>query len=260
MLTPLFDLLDLRVRWWAEWQRAVLLGETPPPVAAPPPALDSAVPEVATLLDADAALSAAASAAPPLAAEPDRIAPVKDRFEALMVAWRRAAEACHAAESGTDRLTGLGSRNRMMEAVEREAAQRDRYGRSFCVALGDIDHFKRVNDTHGHAAGDRVLAMVGAAIRDTVRAGDEAFRYGGEEFLVVLKNADLAAGIHVTERLRQAVARHPVTLDDGTAVEVTISFGIAVARPGEAAAAVVAAADRALYAAKAAGRNRVVPA
>lgn len=256
MLAGLFDWLDARVRWWGEWQKAALLQEKipAPPVLA---ALDATVPEIAAFLAADEALLAAAAANPGPAAD---IAAVRARFDDMMIAWRRAAEALHAAESGTDRLTGLRSRNLMLETIERECAQRARYGRSFCIALGDLDHFKQVNDGYGHIAGDRVLAMVGAAIRDTIRAGDEAFRFGGEEFLIVLKNADLAAGIHVTERLRQVVARHPVVLDDRREVAVTISFGIAVALPDTEASGLVAAADRALYAAKAAGRNRVVPA
>jgi diguanylate cyclase (GGDEF)-like protein len=253
MLAVLFDVLDLRIRWWGEWQKAALLNEAPPPSPAAA-ALDSAMPELAAFLAADQALLAAA--APGLA----DIATVRARFEAMMIAWRRAAEACHAAESGTDRLTGLRSRNLMMQAIERECAQRDRYGRSFCIALGDLDHFKQVNDTFGHVGGDRVLAMVGAAIRETIRAGDEAFRFGGEEFLIVLKNADLAAGLQVTERLRQSIERHATPLEDGREAAVTISFGIAAARPGQAAADLVEAADRALYAAKDAGRNRVVPA
>jgi diguanylate cyclase (GGDEF)-like protein len=259
MLRGLFDLLDLRVRWWGEWQKAVLLNEQRPPAGQAPAVLDPQVPEVAAFLAADATLLAAAAAAP-APGDPAQLAAIRVRFDEMMVAWRRAAEALHAAESGTDRLTGLRSRNLMAETIERECAQRDRYGRSFCLALGDLDHFKQINDRYGHVAGDRVLAMVGAAIRDTIRAGDEAFRFGGEEFLIVLKNADLAAGIHVTERLRQVIARHPVVLEDEREVSVTISFGIAAAHPGLDGAALISAADRALYAAKAAGRNRVVPA
>lgn len=259
MLRGLFDLLDLRVRWWGEWQQAALLNRQRPPADPVPTVLDSSVPEVAAFLAADEALLAAAAAAP-APGDPEPLAVARARFDEMMIAWRRAAEALHAAESGTDRLTGLRSRNLMAETIERECAQRERYGRSFCIALGDLDHFKQVNDQYGHIAGDRVLASVGAAIRETIRAGDEAFRFGGEEFLVVLKNADLAAGIHVTERLRQVIARHPVVLEDGREVGVTISFGIAVTRPGLDGAALVSEADRALYAAKAAGRNRVVPA
>ena len=126
------------------------------------------------------------------------------------------------------------------------------------VLLIDVDHFKRVNDTYGHPAGDLVLREVASRLAASVRAGDQVFRMGGEEFMVVLSGC--AAREEVAERLRGAVADAPITLDDATALRITVSVGMAVADPSETPARVYARADEALYRAKEAGRNRVVAA
>ena len=126
----------------------------------------------------------------------------------------------------------------------------------------DVDHFKRVNDTFGHQAGDHVLAHLGRVLADAVRKSDLAARYGGEEFAVLLIGAGLAEGLELAERIRRAMAEHPSPAA-GRTLAVTVSVGVAEARItktfGEADLDdLLARADAAMYAAKAAGRNRVM--
>lgn len=154
-----------------------------------------------------------------------------------------------------DPLTGTGNRRAADEALARRLAERPVDG-SLCVALVDVDHFKVVNDTHGHAVGDAVLAALGTLMRQGLRSRDEVFRYGGEEFLLVLAGASPEAGQEICERLRQAIERHDwAAIAPGLAV--TASFGLARHVSDEAAARLVQRADAALYAAKHDGRNRV---
>ncbi|WP_432562033.1 GGDEF domain-containing protein [Kineococcus sp. SYSU DK003] len=147
----------------------------------------------------------------------------------------------------SDGLTGVANRRTLDEAL----AQQDHT--VWSLALIDLDHFKAVNDTHGHQAGDDVLRAAAAALSTTAREGDLVARYGGEEFAVLLPGTDQAAALLVAERLRAAVAA-------ATRPRVTCSIGIATARGPRPAVDVLAAADRALYSAKAAGRDRCVPA
>lgn len=148
-----------------------------------------------------------------------------------------------------DPLTGLLNRTalqRRMEELEQQSAVNHL---PVAVVVGDIDHFKAINDTRGHAEGDEVLRAVAAQLRDTLRAFDLVYRIGGEEFLVVLPGADAARAVSLAEELREAVAGE---------TGVTMSFGVAASHDGAFAyAPVFASADRALYAAKANGRNRV---
>ena len=128
-----------------------------------------------------------------------------------------------------------------------------RHERPLTIAIVDIDHFKSVNDTHGHAAGDRVLAAVAGSLREQLRAEDQLGRLGGEEFLVLLPDTDSAAAGHVAEKLRAEVAAAP------TPVPVTVSIGVA-GWDGETPEDLLHRADEALYAAKQAGRDRVLAA
>jgi diguanylate cyclase (GGDEF)-like protein len=122
----------------------------------------------------------------------------------------------------------------------------------------DIDHFKVVNDRYGHAAGDRVLAEVSALMQVCCRDYDFSGRYGGEEFVFCLAGAkDRTDFIAVAERMRQQVERHPITLEDGTELRVTVSIGLALYDGVEKGVELVGRADRAMYQAKTAGRNRV---
>jgi diguanylate cyclase (GGDEF)-like protein len=162
-----------------------------------------------------------------------------------------------------DSLTGLFNRRYLDEMLARELARADREGYPVSVALLDADHFKDLNDTYGHATGDRMLAAIGELLGFGVRGGDVACRYGGEEFLVILPNAGQADAVGRAEEWRTGCAALRVDADDSTGrtVGVTVSIGVATApQDGTEPAAVLAAADRALYAAKGAGRDRVVTA
>ncbi len=157
----------------------------------------------------------------------------------------------------TDELTGLSNHRRFKDELEREVERAGRFGTPLCLVFIDIDHFKRVNDTHGHSVGDQVLMGLAGVLRANVRNVDLACRYGGEEFGVILPSTDLPAAVRVAERLREAVAEEPLGTD--VAVPVTISAGVSCfGADGTTADALLAAADGRLYRAKAAGRNRVV--
>ena len=155
-----------------------------------------------------------------------------------------------------DALTGLGNRHRLAEDLAAMQARAQRYGHRWCVALADIDNFKGFNDGTGHLAGDDLLRRIGSALSATVRGGDTVYRYGGEEFLVLLPEQTLETAALAAERLRRVVEDLAVPHPDGGVV--TVSVGVAgPAEGGESADDLVAQADAALYAAKARGRNRV---
>jgi diguanylate cyclase (GGDEF)-like protein len=155
--------------------------------------------------------------------------------------------------SVTDLLTGLYNRRYLLDAFEKEILRTDRNGRPFCVMMIDVDHFKQLNDTYGHLAGDKVLAGVGKAITAATRDVDVSSRYAGEEFLVLLPECDLEQGMMAAERIRTALAKE--TFDGGA---VTMSIGVAeFPTHGDTTAAVIAAADTALYDAKHSGRDQV---
>ena len=160
--------------------------------------------------------------------------------------------------STTDPLTGLRNRRFIDEILNIELLRARRYETPLTVVMADIDHFKQVNDAHGHQAGDAVLRAMADVLRRSLRASDVGGRYGGEEFLVVLTQNEPDGGRRFAERWRQAVESTCVELPDGARVEVTISVGVAGAvGPRCEAPELVAAADAALYAAKQCGRNRV---
>jgi diguanylate cyclase (GGDEF)-like protein len=154
-----------------------------------------------------------------------------------------------------DTLTGLANRRGVARAFE-EAMTHVRAGGRYAVLLLDVDHFKSINDLLGHQAGDRVLAQIGRVIAENIRGVDLAGRFGGEEFLVLLRDASRERAMHVAERLREAIETGGFAYADGK--PVTVSVGVAYARPADGTADVVERADRALYRAKNAGRNRVV--
>lgn len=157
-----------------------------------------------------------------------------------------------------DRLTGVATRGHVEQLAETELFRVSRYGRPLSLLLFDIDHFKQVNDTHGHPAGDQVLREVARRCQILVRASDLIGRWGGEEFLVMTPETALDGGSTLGERLRRAVADTPVILDTGERVQVTISVGIAEYTASDAdLASLLRRADMALYRAKASGRNRV---
>ena len=158
----------------------------------------------------------------------------------------------------TDAKTGLLNAG----AWQREAAvevTRARAQSPLALAIADIDHFKAVNDTHGHLAGDAVLAAVSAAMRDLLRDCDLCGRFGGEEFALLLPRTTAAQALEITERIRQGISQLAIPRDGTSAIRVTISVGVAV--PSQARRTLddlLAAADHALYQAKGWGRDRVV--
>jgi diguanylate cyclase (GGDEF)-like protein len=157
-----------------------------------------------------------------------------------------------------DELTGLHNRRFFLRRLGEEAERAARYGSPLSLLLLDIDHFKRVNDTHGHVAGDEVLAALAAVIRATFRRTDVAARYGGEEFCVLLPQTDRTGAEPVAERLRQAFAAKTIDVREGGQLNVTCSVGVAEFGPdGSDAHTLLKSADARLYRAKAAGRNRV---
>jgi len=156
-----------------------------------------------------------------------------------------------------DELTGALNRRSLLATLERERSRTERSGAPFSIALIDLDHFKRVNDTHGHAAGDEVLRSLTATVQQTMRATDEFGRYGGEEFLMILVAATPALALKAMERVRAAVAaRDWSSIAPG--LSLTLSAGIASFRKGETVEQLLHRADLALYQAKDAGRDTVV--
>jgi diguanylate cyclase (GGDEF)-like protein len=156
-----------------------------------------------------------------------------------------------------DGLTGIANRRQCEDALTAEIAQAERLGSTLTLVLADLDDFKAVNDAHGHAVGDDVLRSFAAALRATVRDSDLAGRWGGEEFLLLLPGADGVGGAQLAERVREAFAERSSAGRDGEIVSVSCSFGVAQHRTGEGQRELFAAADRALYRAKRAGKNRV---
>lgn len=156
-----------------------------------------------------------------------------------------------------DALTGLLNRRRLTELAERELAVARRTKRPVSAALIDVDDFKRINDRHGHAGGDAVLKAVGSTVAAQLRDTDLVARWGGEEFAVILPDADAAEAGCVAERLRAAVADLSVPVGPGQTQRCTISVGVSAARNDERFDPWIDRADRAMYVAKAAGKNRV---
>lgn len=157
-----------------------------------------------------------------------------------------------------DALTGMLNR-RMFDQILREEIERSRrFSRGFALIMTDIDHFKRVNDTYGHPIGDAVLREVAQRLQSDMRSVDRIMRYGGEEFAILILEADLAMARELAVRLASRVREQPITAE-ALSLPVTLSMGVAIfPHDGATPEAIVKAADKALYAAKAAGRDRVV--
>lgn len=184
----------------------------------------------------------------------------------VLIPLRREYEKRLAAESAaenlsklaiTDTLTHIMNRRGITVALLDAMAQSERYSAPLCVAMADIDHFKPVNDTYGHKAGDQVLAEIAGILSDTLRMPDKVGRYGGEEFLIILPHTTLAGGRKIAERLRTAVNRWQFEIN-GKKIRLTVSLGVTQVRKGEDLEQLLARVDRALYSAKHGGRNLVV--
>jgi diguanylate cyclase (GGDEF)-like protein len=185
----------------------------------------------------------------------------------LKFVWADEVEALYQARLAEgalqDALTGLYNRRHLDERLGSELAAAQRHGRPLSLLMVDIDHFKDVNDAHGHLAGDETLKMVAFVLRGAVRKEDVLARYGGEEFVVIARETGLDGARALAERIRRAVEKSRCSWQ-GTELGVTVSIGVTVSVglteyvPGRSEREFVEAADRALYAAKQQGRNRVV--
>ncbi|WP_346909167.1 GGDEF domain-containing protein [uncultured Roseibium sp.] len=162
-------------------------------------------------------------------------------------------------ESLTDELTTLNNRKHFDTSIDRLMANAAESSRGFALLLTDIDHFKKFNDTWGHQTGDQVLRLVALAVKQNVKNGDIACRYGGEEFAILLPQTGLSEATEVAELIRSSVmSKELVKRSTGENLgRITVSIGISVFRPDDTTHSIIGRADEALYAAKAAGRNNV---
>jgi len=173
---------------------------------------------------------------------------------------RKAMEARLLRQATTDSLTGATSRGHFLEQAEAELVRAIRYGSSLSLLMLDLDHFKSINDTHGHQGGDVVLQEFVRLCRAVVRDVDLIGRMGGEEFAILLPETDGSGAYQLGERLRQSVAEHRMMLPDGTTLVFSTSIGVAsLVSPDCRIDQLLRHADEALYAAKNSGRNRVSP-
>ena len=154
----------------------------------------------------------------------------------------------------TDPLTGVGNRRRLDEALVTEIARSQQQGTVLCLLMTDLDHFKEVNDRYDHAVGDEVLKRFAVLLGDYCRQGDLVTRFGGEEFVLLLPDADLESAVACAERIRQRLESQPLVPSVG---RMTASFGVAMLAHDEESADLLRRADQALYRSKKEGRNRV---
>lgn len=161
--------------------------------------------------------------------------------------------------ANTDALTGLPNRRAFISRLKAELSRHNRYGAPFAVAMADADHFKRINDEHGHDAGDQALRELGRRFQAELRDSDLVARLGGEEFAVILSETDAEVAVRVCERIRQAIAEEPIALNGHQTARLSISIGLVT--PGKTGTTVddlLKRADDAMYRAKGQGRNQVL--
>lgn len=172
---------------------------------------------------------------------------------------RNLIQALLTSELTTDALTGVPNRRQMDEQLEEAIhAATAQGGEPACLALADLDHFKRINDTYGHAVGDEVLKAFSQLLITSMRDTDRIYRYGGEEFLIFMNGVDLERAESILDRLREKISRYPLNIEGlPDSVHITVSFGIAEVIENEPLRALIRRADEALYQAKNGGRNRV---
>ena len=159
--------------------------------------------------------------------------------------------------AAVDPLTGLGGRRVLEECMQQERARMQREGHHCAIALLDIDHFKEINDTHGHLSGDRVLTRFAALLRSNLRSYDGVYRYGGEEFVLCLPGVHASQAKRMVDRIREAAGRTAMLAASGGPLRISFSAGIAELEVTAPPAQTLGRADDALYRAKADGRNRV---
>jgi diguanylate cyclase (GGDEF)-like protein len=265
-------LIDDYISWFVDWSHACWATPLMPP--SPPerfavwhkeatrdlrgeqPALEKLV----TLHDQLHTLAklVAIKAIPPKGIDPKDQEAISAKYLELIKQLRRFEQAFVAAASSLDPLTGLRTRQTLFQDLERELSRAERSKRAIYLTMMDIDHFKKINDTYGHENGDRVLTAVANHIGRNLRAHDDAYRMGGEEFLLCLKETDATGSQNVIERLRKTLAETPVTLSNQQTIHVSASFGLVGSEDGTSVDALLQKADEALYRAKQEGRNRLV--
>ncbi|ACS79293.1 sensor domain-containing diguanylate cyclase [Maridesulfovibrio salexigens] len=157
----------------------------------------------------------------------------------------------------TDQLTGLFNRRHMLDVAEKEIFKSRNTGHPLSIMLMDVDDFKMFNDTYGHAAGDDILEAIGKIIKNNIRATDKAFRYGGEEFMVILPETNGLEAIKVAENIRIALAEYEYHPKEGSPIHKTISIGVAEFTNDESLEKVIKRADDNMYRCKIKGKNRV---
>lgn len=187
----------------------------------------------------------------------EKLARISDRYQHMMRDLNLALNEA----SNRDVLTGLGNRRLLMERLKEETERAARTGRSYSLAMLDADHFKEVNDTHGHETGDRVLVEIATTVQAGLREYDVCGRWGSEEFLILLPDTKAEAAMAIVENVRSTISQIRVhaDLDQGSAsISVTASIGISEYAPGESFSQTVNRADSAMLEAKRSGRNHSV--
>ncbi len=183
----------------------------------------------------------------------DLEAKLADQLQKLKEAHDRIEEIAH-----KDELTNLANRRFIMELLDKEISRCKRYGNPLSAFILDIDHFKRVNDEHGHLSGDKVLRLIGSILSTTVRDTDRVGRFGGEEFLGFLPETDIQGAVIQAERLRCQVAECPFIVEEEKILQLTVSIGVAQYDiSNDTIETFLSRADEALYQAKQSGRNKV---
>lgn len=222
--------------------QALLIGYIPDTIKLDPAAFESLVQLIVKITALDMSLAIDAYHGDKLVSLERSIDTIRHEGEAL----RRSLQ--------TDSLTGLASRQYALEQLRLALERTPDQELTPCVVMADLDHFKAINDSHGHLVGDRVLKTVAKRVMAGAREHDVIGRYGGEEFIMVLENTAIEDAARLAERMRRNVGLDPINTPEAT-VRMTISMGIAAAREGEAAESVTGRADRLLYEAKLAGRD-----
>lgn len=188
----------------------------------------------------------------------DTLAAIRQRLEQIRQLQGMLFERIGQVDSGSDALTSLLNRRFLPTVLRREIELSSTTGNPFAVLLIDLDHFKAINDNHGHDTGDRALQQVAALLSQHTRSSDYLFRYGGEEFVVVLVRASAVQARVIAETLRKRIANHPLLLDNGQTLPLTASIGVAVFDGHPDYERLMARADAAMYQAKRGGRDQVV--
>ena len=160
-------------------------------------------------------------------------------------------------DSETDPLTGLFNRRTFLKRIEEEAMRFRRYQKPFSILFGDIDFFKKINDTYGHAAGDAVLINISNILKTEKREIDQVARWGGEEFLILLPETDVAGAVQHGNKIREMISAKPF-IYEGQEINITMSFGVSIYNGDTSIEKVIDLADQRLYRAKESGRNKVV--